>query len=64
MGVHAFWRHGAWLCAPRLAREPGASILRLRQGLACTSKAAYQLLGHAQAIPDALQANYQQVVAQ
>ena len=44
------------------AREPGASIPRLSQGQAYASKAAYQLLGHAQATPDALQAHHRQVV--
>ena len=46
------------------AREPGASIPRLSQGQAYASKAAYQLLGHAQATPDALQATHRQVVTQ
>lgn len=46
------------------AREPGASIPRLSQGQAYAGKAAYQLLGHAQATPDALQAPHRQVVAQ
>lgn len=46
------------------AREPGASIPRLSQGQAYASKAAYQLLGHAQATPDALQAPHRQHVAQ
>ena len=46
------------------AREPGASIPRLSQGQAYASKAAYQLLGHAQATPDALQAPHRQVVIQ
>ena len=45
------------------AREPGASIPRLSQGQAYASKAAYQLLGHAQATPEALQAPHRQVVA-
>jgi len=44
------------------AREPGASIPRLSQGQAYASKAAYQLLGHAQATPDALQAVHRQHV--
>jgi hypothetical protein len=43
-------------------REPGASISCLSQGQAYASKAAYQLLGHAQATPEALQAHYHQVV--
>ena len=46
------------------AREPGASIPRLSQGQAYASKAAYQLLGHAQATPKALQAPHRQVVIQ
>lgn len=46
------------------AREPGASIPRLSQGQAYASKAAYQLLGHAQSTPDALQAPHRQHVAQ
>ena len=46
------------------AREPGASIPRLSQGQTYASKAAYQLLGHAQATPEALQAPHSQVVAQ
>jgi hypothetical protein len=46
------------------AREPGASIPRLSQGQAYASKAAYQLLGHAQATPDALQATHRQLVTQ
>jgi hypothetical protein len=44
------------------AREPGATIPRLSQGQAYASKAAYQLLGHAQATPDALQAPHRQQV--
>ena len=44
------------------AREPGASIPRLSQGQAYASKAAYLLLGHAQATPDSLQAHHRQVV--
>ena len=46
------------------AREPGASIPRLSPGQAYASKAAYQLLGHPQATPDALQAPHRQVVTQ
>ena len=46
------------------AREPGASIPRLSQGQAYAGKAAYQLLGHAQATPDALQAPHRHVVGQ
>ncbi len=46
------------------AREPGASIPRLSQGQAYASKAAYQLLGHAQTTPDALQGPHRQLVAQ
>ena len=46
------------------AREPGASIPRLSQGQAYASKAAYQLLGHPQATPDALQVPHRQAVAQ
>ena len=46
------------------AREPGASIPRLSQGQAYAGKAAYQLLGHAQATPDALQAAHRQLVGQ
>ena len=38
------------------AREPGASIPRLSQRQTYASKAAYQLLGHVQATPEALQA--------
>lgn len=45
------------------AREPGATIPRLSQGQAYASKAAYQLLGHVQATPDALQAPHRQHVA-
>lgn len=45
-------------------REPGASIPRLSQGNAYASKAAYQLLGHAQSTPDALQAPHRRHVAQ
>ena len=45
------------------AREPGASIPRLSHGQASASKAAYQLLGHAQATPDTLQAPHRQVVS-
>ena len=45
------------------ARKPGASIPGLSQGQAYASKAAYQLLGHAQATPEALQAPHRQVVA-
>nr|WP_262905665.1 IS4 family transposase [Hymenobacter siberiensis] len=46
------------------AREPGASIPRLSQGQVYAGKAAYQLLGHAQATPDVLQIHHRQVVAQ
>ena len=46
------------------AREPGASIPPQGQGQACASKAAYQLLGHAQATPNALQAPHRQHVDQ
>ncbi|MFC6226160.1 IS4 family transposase [Hymenobacter artigasi] len=46
------------------AREPGATIPRLSQGQSYASKAAYQLLGHAQTTPDALQAPHRQHVAQ
>ncbi|RZK52230.1 MAG: IS4 family transposase, partial [Hymenobacter sp.] len=46
------------------AREPGATIPRLSQGQAYASKAAYQLLGQAQATPDALQAPHRQLVNQ
>lgn len=46
------------------AREPGATIPRLSQGQAYASKAAYQLLGHAQVTPDALQAPHRQHVSQ
>ena len=46
------------------AREPGASIPRLSRGQAYASKAAYQLLGHPQATPDALQAPHRQQVSQ
>ena len=45
------------------AREPGAAIPWLRQGQSYASKAAYQLLGHVQATPDALQAPHRQHVA-
>ena len=44
------------------AREPGASIPCLSQGQAYASKAAYQLLDHAHATPDALQAVHRQHV--
>ena len=37
------------------ARKPEASIPGLGQGQAYASKAAYQLLGHAQATPEARQ---------
>ena len=46
------------------ARQPGASIPNLSQGQAYASKAAYQLLGHPQATPDALQAPHRQYVGQ
>ena len=46
------------------AQQPGASISRLSHGQAYASKAAYQLLGHAQTTPDALQAPHRQHVAQ
>ena len=46
------------------AREPGASIPRLSQGAAYASKAAYQLLGHPQSTPDALQAPHRQHVGE
>ena len=46
------------------ARQPGASIPQLSQGQAYASKAAYQLLGQAQATPDALQAPHRQLVSQ
>ena len=46
------------------AREPGASIPRLSQGQAYASKAAYQLLGHAQSTPDALQNSHRQLVVE
>ncbi len=46
------------------AREPGATIPRLSQGQAYAGKAAYQLLGHAQTTPDALQAPHRQHVGQ
>ena len=46
------------------AREPGATIPRLSQGQAYASKAAYRLLSHAQATPDALQAPHRQHVTQ
>ncbi len=46
------------------AREPGASIPRLSQGQAYASKAAYQLLGHAQTTPDALQGPHRQLIVQ
>ena len=44
--------------------EPGASIPRLSQGQFYASKAAYQLLGHAQTTPDVLQGPHRQLVAQ
>ena len=44
------------------ARAPGASIPGLSQGQAYASKAAYQLLGHAQATPEALQAPHRRVI--
>lgn len=46
------------------AWELGANIPRLSQGQAYASKAAYQLLGHAQTMPDALQGPHRQLVAQ
>ena len=46
------------------ARQPGASIPGLSQGQAYASKAAYQLLGHAQTTPDALQAPHRHAVTQ
>ena len=46
------------------ARAPGASIPRLSQGQTYASKAAYQLLGHARATPEALQAPHRQHVSQ
>jgi len=46
------------------AREPGATIPRLSQGQAYAGKAAYQLLGHAQTTPEALQAPHRQYVGQ
>jgi len=46
------------------ARQPGASIPGLSQGQAYASKAAYQLLGHAQVTPDVLQAPHRQLVTQ
>jgi hypothetical protein len=46
------------------ARQPGARIPRLSQGQAYASKAAYQLLAHAQTTPDAVQATHQPLVAQ
>ena len=46
------------------AREPRASIPRLSRGQAYASKAAYQLLGHAQATSEALQATHRQYVEQ
>ena len=46
------------------ARQPGASIPCLSQGQAYASKAAYQLLAHAQTTPEALQAAHRQHVAQ
>ena len=46
------------------ARQPGASIPRLSQGQAYASKAAYQLLGHAQTTPEALHAPHRQRVGQ
>lgn len=46
------------------AREPGASIPRLSQGQAYAGKAAYSLLGHSRATPDALQAPHRQQVSQ
>ena len=44
------------------ARAPGASIPRLSQGQAYASKAAYQLLGHAQATPGGAEASHRQIV--
>ena len=46
------------------ARQPGASIPRLSQGQAYASKAAYQLLAHAQSTPDALQGPHRGLVSQ
>lgn len=45
-------------------RQPGASIPRLSQGQPGTSKAAYRLLDHPQATPDAFQAPHRRVVSQ
>ena len=45
-------------------REPGAGIPCLSQGQDSASKAAYQLLGHAQATSEALQATCRKVVTQ
>ncbi|NVO33508.1 IS4 family transposase [Hymenobacter lapidiphilus] len=46
------------------ARQPGASIPRLSQGQAYASKAAYQLLGHVQTTPDAVQQPHRALVSQ
>ena len=44
------------------ARQPGASIPRLSGGQAYASKAAYQVLSHAQTTPEALQCAHRQQV--
>lgn len=46
------------------ARQPGASIPRLNQGQAGAGKAAYRLLDHPQATPDAFQAPHRHLVSQ
>ena len=45
-------------------RQPGVSIPRLSQGQPGASKAAYRLLDHPQATPDAFQQPHRQLVSQ
>ena len=52
------------LLAAGWCRQPGASIPRLSQGQAGASKAAYRLLDHPQATPDAFQQPHRQLVSQ
>ncbi|MFD2722157.1 IS4 family transposase, partial [Hymenobacter monticola] len=51
------------LLAAGWCRQPGASIPRLNQGQAGASKAAYRLLDHPQATPDAFQQPHRHVVS-
>lgn len=46
------------------AQQLGANVPRLSHGQAYVSKAAYQLLGHAQATPDALQVHHYRHITQ